>query len=457
MSTAMHLTDDAIRAALTPDRDIQAPAGLASGIRVAIDATPQRAARPGWWPSSRRTVLLLQLVVVALLLLALIAGLVLIGSHPPVTVSPPFVATYHGGPDRAGLMPGPGPAGEPVKAWERSAPGAFGPGSPAVVDGVVYVADESGTVSTFDERTGDPGWAHNVGSPINSGAAVDGDLVLVGATDGSESALSILQKGTPQWHVQTGGAINSSAVALDGLVYFGSLDGKLYAIDEATGEAHWPAVPTGGAISRAVAEAAGILYVGSGGPTAGAAGTLGAYDAATGRALWTRQLDPGNASSPTVAGGRVYVSTGLDSGTPGAHGLFAFDARTGSPTWAAPFRVPSGKIVLIAAATESTVYAVADDGFAYAIDAATGQETWSHLIHASQSPSGAYVDNVLYLTSDDRNVYALAMATGAERWTRPFAVTGVPDAPTVIDGRIFVATSLGKVVSIGGSNAVPSP
>ncbi len=41
MSTSMRLTDDAIRAALTPAADVRAPAGLADGIR-ASDRTPQR-------------------------------------------------------------------------------------------------------------------------------------------------------------------------------------------------------------------------------------------------------------------------------------------------------------------------------------------------------------------------------------------------------------------------------
>lgn len=55
MSTTMRLPDDAIRAALAPDPDLRAPAGLADAIRVAIDTVPQR--RPGilGWTPTRRT------------------------------------------------------------------------------------------------------------------------------------------------------------------------------------------------------------------------------------------------------------------------------------------------------------------------------------------------------------------------------------------------------------------
>jgi outer membrane protein assembly factor BamB len=446
----MRLTDAAIRSALTPADDVQAPAGLALQIRELIETTPQRAARPGWWPRSRRTTLFLQLAVVGLLLLALVAGLLLVGSHPPTIVSPPSVSTYHGGPARTGLMPGPGPVGQPVQAWEQTAAGAFGPGSPAVVGGVVYVADESGTISTFDERTGRRGWKWNLGSTINTGPTVDHGLVLIGANDGNEYALSSSANGAPQWSYRTGGSVNSSAVVLNGVVYFGSLDGSLYAIDEATGKPRWPAVRTSGPISRAIAEADGVLYAGSGGATPGDPGTLGAFAAATGRSVWApRKVAPGNLSTPTIAGGHVYVTTGLDATSAGVHQLLAFDATTGTPAWASPFQVPSGKIVLIAAATDATVYAVSDDGSMYAIDAATGKQAWAYQIHASQSPSGGYVDGVLYLTSDDRNVYALDMASHLARWV--FPVRGVPDAPTVLDGRVFVATSLGEVFSIEGS------
>lgn len=38
-----------------------------------------------------------------------------------------------------------------------------------------------------------------------------------------------------------------------------------------------------------------------------------------------------------------------------------------------------------------------------------------------------------------------------------FAVNGVPSRPSVIDGRVFVGTDLGKVIAIGGSGSSPSP
>lgn len=455
MNTTFRLTDGAIRAALTPATDVHVPAGLADEIRVAVEASPQRGARARWWPSSRRTALVLQLAVVALLLLALIAALALIGSRPPKIVVPPLVSTYHGGPERNGVMPGPGPAGDPILDWEVPIKGSMGAWSPTVVGGVVYLADGNGYVWAFDEKTHAQRWSQPLGAPINSGLTVDAGLVLVGADDGNEYALDAAT-GAILWHYPTDGAIHTASIALNGVVYFGSTGGSLYAVDEHAGSLHWPAAGvTPGPISRSIAESNGTIYAGSGGASPSAAGSLGAYDVATGRQLWLQPVDPGNTSTPTAAGGRVFVTSGLDATATGQHQLWAFDAKTGMPVWAQPFRVPGGQIVLIGAATADVVYAESDDGNLYAIDATSGTLRWQLLIHSTQSPSAGLVGGILYVTSDDRNVYAIDTATHKIVWK--YLVTGVPGSPVVIDGRIIFGTSLGKVYSLKGSIAAPSP
>jgi hypothetical protein len=110
MSETMRLTDDAIRAALTPAAEVRAPAGLAAGIRAVIDTTPQRRARRIGWAPSRRTRLVLQFAIVGLLLLAMLGAILLVGSHRSDRTSLPTVTTYRGGPARTAVMPGPGPS-----------------------------------------------------------------------------------------------------------------------------------------------------------------------------------------------------------------------------------------------------------------------------------------------------------------------------------------------------------
>ncbi|HYC06665.1 MAG TPA: hypothetical protein VEG29_01975, partial [Candidatus Binatia bacterium] len=70
MSDTMRLTDELIRAALTPADDLRIPAGLGDEIRASIDATSQRATPLLALPRSPRSRLIVQLVLVGLLVLA---------------------------------------------------------------------------------------------------------------------------------------------------------------------------------------------------------------------------------------------------------------------------------------------------------------------------------------------------------------------------------------------------
>ncbi len=130
MSEMMRLTDDAIRAALTPAAEVRAPAGLAAGIRAVIDTTPQRRARRIGWAPSRRTRLVLQFAVVGLLLLAMLGAILLVGSHRSDPTSLPTVTTYRGGPARTAVMPGPGPIVPLRVEWQAGVKGPIAGGSP---------------------------------------------------------------------------------------------------------------------------------------------------------------------------------------------------------------------------------------------------------------------------------------------------------------------------------------
>ena len=457
MSTMVRLTDDAIRFALTPAPDVRAPAGLADGIRMAVAATPQRRRSfLGFVPSSR-TRIALRLALVGLLVFALVGILLFVGSkHPPTSL--PTANTYHGGPERNGVMPGPGPAGVPSVEWHYDhLQGSVGAWSPAVADGVVFVADQGGFITAIDERAGTQLWQIPVGAPVNSGMTVAAGVVIVGDDAGVTHALDATT-GRERWHYQGSGAVHSGAAIVDGVAYVGTSDGHLYALDVATGTPRWPEpVATAGPISRAIAASGELIFVGSGGANPSAGGTLQAYDAATGRIRWAQGLEPGNTSSPSVADGRVYVTGGLDSTATGDHHVYAFDSTSGLPAWSEPFRAPTGKTLLIGAVADGLVFAESTDGNMYVLDAATGTLKWTAPIYSTLSPSAGVVGGTIYVTSDDRMVHAFDIASGREsggRW--PFAVPGAPGSPVIVDGRIIVATSFGEVISITGAGSPPS-
>lgn len=455
MSGPMRLTDDLIRAALTPADDVRVPLDLATGIRSTIDATPQRRAPLLAVSASPRQRLLLQLAVLALLALA-VGAIAIVGSQHRELPAPLGVTTYHGDLERNGVMPGPGPVGRPVREWSTAVGGPIGAGSPVVVGGTVFVGDENGVVTALAETTGDIEWRHSVGAPINDGLSVGGGLVLVDDDAGIVHALEIAADGRQRWQVPIGGKVQSAPVISDGTVYAGSTSGLLIALDLATGERRWPAVQTPGPISRSIAFANGVIYVGSGGPSEAQPGTLVAYAARDGTELWHRPLTRGDTSTVSLSGGRVFVTAGLDGGGPADHRLYGFDAATGAPVWKQPFPAPTRTTLLICAVAGGFAFACGDDGQLYALDPATGTVAWSLPIHSTQSPNGGYVAGVLYITSDDRNVHVIDVAARREIW--PIPATGLPSAPTIIDGRIIVGTNLGQVESFAApASSLSSP
>jgi outer membrane protein assembly factor BamB len=439
MNRQFTLTDDSIRAALTPAPQVQVPLDLAASIQATVDVTPQHrrpsvfgALQPGVGASQR------VLVLAALVGLLLIIGLLLaVGSRPPVlpaVVSD--VAMFHGGPSRTGVVTGPGPVAQPTIAWEKSVDGPITGNMPAIVAGVVYVADGGGGLEAFGAATGDPRWQVSVESAANTSPAVGGGLVVVGDAAGDVVALDI-RDGSRRWRFLTAGEVRSSAAIVDGVVYIGSGDGNLYALDLATGAKRW-AFDAGGAVTRSPAVYGGVVFVGAAG------GTFSAVDTARGTLRWQKALGPGQIASPAVADGLVVAASGLDDST-APHILFGLDALTGAERWR--FSAPSGQLLVIGALGDGSVFAASGDGNVYAVDAATGTLQWTFDAHGTLGSVDALAGGVLYLAGGDRAVYAVDARTGAEIWRQ--AVTGQPGAIAVVGDRVYIGTDLGKVVAIG--------
>lgn len=162
----------------------------------------------------------------------------------------------------------------------------------------------------------------------------------------------------PRWVVHTSDVVTAQPAVSGGRVYVGAWDGSFYAIDQATGRVAWTTVlgnrapapwtdthrDAYGQITSSAAVA------GVGGHTTvfvGAAASLYALDAATGRILWRFDVDPqrprgrGEVESspvvwPATPNGHPWVVFGADanqsSDFPG-EGLWAVDAVTHAAVW----------------------------------------------------------------------------------------------------------------------------
>jgi len=426
-----------IRLALAP-AEAQAPADLGDSIYREIVRTPQRRGlirlgRLGWLPAP--SPLLITLVLLALLAV----GLVIVALSRPS--SPPILAMYHGGPDRTGVMPGPGPVGEGAIQWDVPRPGALPFNSmPLPAEGRVFVGDGSGVLAALDRDSGDVLWELDLGSPIRASPAIGGDLVFAG-TDGGE-VVAVRAAGVEAWRkdLQDGPVLASFLVAGD-MLYAGTEGGTLFALEPATGTVRW-SVPVGGAVTRGAVIGDGVLYVGAAG------GRFSAIDVETQMVLWAAKLGAGEVGTPTLGDGLVYAGRGLLAAD-SDRALVAIDIDDGDIVWRFPS--PVGEQVHMGGLAAGAVYAISEDGNVYALDEGTGEKLWAATIGERLTTPVAIVDEVVYLSAEPRSVVAIDAGSGRELWR--VGLLGNGSVPAVSDGRLFVGTDLGHVVAISGSES----
>lgn len=217
------------------------------------------------------------------------------------------VSMARGNAARTGEMPGPEPVGEPTLRW-RFDTGGHVWSTPAVVDGVVYVAAVH------------PGLDREV-------------LFAIDAASGLERwrvALSWEMSSThwDQWVESWDTPVfrSSSPACVDGMVFVGDFGGTCRAVDVVTGRELWRFACDARVVSSpAVVD--GVVYIGSGltdGTGRGAPlgqGALYALDATSGALRW--RLEGGAFDwSPAIAMGKVYAVSD--------DGIYALDAATGA-------------------------------------------------------------------------------------------------------------------------------
>ncbi|MGA2135962.1 MAG: PQQ-binding-like beta-propeller repeat protein [Bryobacteraceae bacterium] len=237
----------------------------------------------------------------------------------------------------------------------------------------------------------------------------------------TENVLSVSSAGGLQvrWTAATGGFVNSSPAVANGIVYTGSDDNNLYAFNAETGQLIWTGVGACGASSPVVVD--GVVYSGSYGLHAFDAVTdhgivytgdvdyngFGAFDAATGKRIWS-VLDNPNAqiwSSPAVSDGLVYVS---DSQL-----LYAYAATTGKLAWTAA----TGGQIFSSPAVENGVVFVGSGAGLHALNAATGEPLWTAASGDNIESSPVVADGVVYVGSFGTNMlYAFDAAPMTARY-----------------------------------------
>jgi glucose dehydrogenase len=206
---------------------------------------------------------------------------------------------------------------------------------PLVLDGTVYVTTSTDEVMSIDGKTGHINWTYTPEVDFSQSTGVGGYGITV----------------------------NRGIAAEDGKLFLLTFDDKLQALSQKTGERLWSSEvedpATGAYESMAPTAYDGKVYVGVSGSEDGVRGKIAAYDAQTGKEIWTFYTVPkaGTKWVPEGGGGgtiympptidtetnTVYVGTGnpapvlVGAKRPGKNlytdSILALDADTGKLKW----------------------------------------------------------------------------------------------------------------------------
>lgn len=402
---------------------------------------------------------------------------------------------FRAGTDRAGVSQGSSIASANVtnlaQAWTATTSGAVR-SSPAVTGDIAYVGSDDGklyAVSAVGSAncSGLPEscralWTGLTGGAVRSSPAVANGIVYVGSDDhklyafdatGGSGCTGIPKVCSPRWSATTGDVVQSSPVVAEGVVYVGSADHKLYAFDAAgkvncstsapaTCSPLWTAV-TGGAVYSSPSVAGGMVYVGSDD------GRLYAFDAAGSSncsaspkvctPLWTGTVGAAIKGAPAVANNTLYV--GAQDGV-----LYAFDAAgstncSGAPEACAPLwrtTAAGGAISSSPAVTKTMVYVGSADHRLYAFDAGGNTDcsssnvcspVWTALTGGAVSSSPAVANGVVYVGSGDHKLYGFD-ASGVNCAGNPKTCTAVWTATT--GDQVLSSPAVGTEALYVGSN-----
>ncbi|HLQ28528.1 MAG TPA: PQQ-binding-like beta-propeller repeat protein [Ktedonobacteraceae bacterium] len=113
--------------------------------------------------------------------------------------------------------------------WITPATAASSGSSPAVANGVVYLAEDR--VYAFDAATGDQRWVSGSIGAYNSDSPVVANGVVYGCSAGNNSVYALdAATGRPLWaSPPANNQIFTTPAVADGVVYIASEDGALYA------------------------------------------------------------------------------------------------------------------------------------------------------------------------------------------------------------------------------------
>ncbi len=350
-----------------------------------------------------------------------------------------------------------GPVSGPKQLWNYTTPGSPITASAVVANGVVYIGLEDGVfrnwgsyVDAFDEKTGAILWRYGKLDGMSSPAVVNGVVYIAG--NYSFNALNATN-GQLIWKCCIDYNFGDPTVD-NGVVYVGSSDRNgpvCMALNAADGALIWN-FSTAEEVQCAPAVYEGIVYI-------NAHGYLYALNAANGKLLWNYDTIFGG--SPAVANGIVYAGS-VD------YGFYALNAKTGANIWS--FNI-TGQMCISGASPslyDGVVYVGSANGQLYALNALNGEIIWNFTTHpiwnSYNYPVGTAViaGGAVYFGAGNGAVYGLNVTNGLQLWnfTLPrYFDNGwaISSTPAVDNGMLFIGSFYGCLYAFGSDPSAPAP
>jgi outer membrane protein assembly factor BamB len=343
-------------------------------------------------------------------------------ASPAAAAEMPDVPFYRGDTLRSAIEPGPGPVAEPVVAWDVPLD-QEATVNPILVGGAVIVGTDHEVIA-IDAMTGERRWATPIDGRLEGAFSAASGVIVATATD----AVHGLDAGTgaSRWVVDRESTLQRPDI-VDGIAYLGSDDGLVIGVDVLTGATTWSWQGPRRIQVRVDLVADGVVYVST---DDGRLFTVAVADSTEG---WTYQVQ-GSRAVPSKVDDTVFVSSGLDDGSPRSGQVVALDVVKGTPRWR--FSSPSGEQAVHGASRDGLVYVTtrADGMYALRDDGGSQATVWHADVPLTDWPSVLSGD-VLYVATREAGVYAVDGNDGRVLWHTPAGDEG--RGPIVSGGRLF--------------------
>jgi outer membrane protein assembly factor BamB len=238
----------------------------------------------------------------------------------------------------------------------------------------------------------------------------------------------------------------SSPVVVNGVVYTSDENNYVYALNATDGNQLWNYLTGGDAASPTVAD--GLVYVNTD-------FTVNALNATNGVQIWSDMPlhdTPLEFSSPVVVGGVVYAGSSMGI-------IYAMNAKIGNVLWGASpttngtiangaFRYLYLVTISSPAVANGIVYVTASNNCVYALNAKSGVQLWNYSINYSPDSSPTVIGGVVYVGSNTLN------AKSGAKLANYAPIFEVSSSPTIVGGVIYIGSNDDNVYALNATSGI---